>query len=641
VFHPSLPHSLRFITASWLIPALLVTLSAAHTQEPHPRGFRGAAEMESFVDGVIAAQRESPGIAGVVVVVVSDGKIYFSKGYGYADVEQQRPVDPQTTLFRIGSVSKLFVATAIMQLWEQKRVNLDTDVNLYLRAFKVPTTFPRAITLGHLLAHTAGFEDGVLGLFSYDPAAIQPLGPFLTEQLPQRVRPPGTLSVYSNHGYALAAFAVQEVALIPWEAYLEQHILQPLDMTHTTGRQPVPPDLAPHLAVGYRSTPARLEPGGFEYVPLAPAGAMSASAHDMARFMIAHLRQGRHRDTQLVTEETARLMQSPSFSGANGINRMLHGFYEMDQNGEHIFGHGGNMIAFHTHMALLPDRDSGVFVAYNSDTGAQAAPQFWQSFLNHYFPAAPPPKPASPTIAAIERMELLTGEYSSLRRSDSDLTKLSRLLWTVQVAVDPDGTLVTRGLGDKTRAWTEIEPLLFQEVGGTHRIAFRADDAGQVTRLLPDFPALTFQRSRWHQSRAFHLATGGLSLLLLGSALVFWPVAAWCTTYRHEKERPPRAPRIWAWLMSLLFIGFFGVIAVVTRDPMQFVFGVPELVRHALWLPIAAGLFIPLTLLFMLRAWVNSYWGFVGRAHYTLVTLASVILLAWLWHWNLLGFQLG
>jgi CubicO group peptidase (beta-lactamase class C family) len=622
-----------------LIAWLSIALTCALAQDPTSRGFRDVPEMESFVDGVMAAQQQSFGLAGAVVTVVADDALYFSKGYGYADLAAGRRVDPESTLFRIGSVSKLFIATTVMQLWEQKRLNLDTDVNLYLRPFKVPPTFPRPVTLGHLLAHTAGFEDHVLGLFSHDPADVRPLAVLLADQLPHRVRPPGQFAIYSNHGYALAALAVQEVARIPWEACLEEQILQPLGMSRTTARQPVPPDLAPDLAVGYRRTDGRFQPTPFEFVPVAPAGSMSATGHDMARFMIAHLQSGGSGEPRILSEETAALMRSRLFAGATGINGMLHGFHEMSQNDERIIGHGGGMIGFHTHLALFPERNAGLFVSYNSDTGARAVQDFWQAFLHHYFPAPAPARHARPAPAAWERMQAAVGEYSGLRRSHSSLSKLSALLWTVRVDLEPDGALVTRGWGDEPRRWTEIEPRLFQEIDGTRRLAFRTDDSGRVAWLFPDFPALAFERNPWHQTRLFHLGTLGLALLLLGSALIFWPVTAWCSNYRHESERPPWTPRLWAWCMSLLWLAFFACLLVALADPMQLVFGVPPLLRHALWLPILAGLFVPLALLFTIRAWVNSYWGFLGRAHYTLVTVAALVLLAWLWHWNLLGFR--
>jgi CubicO group peptidase (beta-lactamase class C family) len=627
-----------FRAASWIGAVLLLAASAAVAQELPLRGFRGAVEMESFVDGVMAAQRESQRIAGAVVVVVENGEVFFAKGYGDADLGQGRPVDPATTLFRIGSVSKLFVATAVMQLWEKKRLTLDADVNVYLRMFKVPSTFPKPVTLAHLLAHTAGFEDRPLGLFSYDPASIKPLGVVLSEEFPQRVRPPGGLSVYSNHGFALAALAVQEVSQEVWEDYLEEQILRPLGMRYTTGRQPVPSFLADQVATGYRYAQGTFQPCQFEFVTVGPAGSMSASGLDMARFMIAHLQRGRLGDAQILSEGAVDLMQSRLFIGARGANNMLHGFYEMHQNAEQIIGHHGSLNAFHTQLALFPQRNIGVFISYNSDTGAQAVHDFWHAFLQHYFPPPAVRLPSKPSTASRERMQSVVGEYSTLRRSDSTLTKLAGLLWTVKVELE-DGWLVTHGLDRAPLRWSEIEPLLFQEIGGTRRLAFRNDESGRLTWLVWHMPAMTFERGEWYQTRIFHFAVAGLSLLVLASALVFWPVVAWCTSYRHPGDRPPWTPRLCAWLMSLLFAVFFAVLLVMLRDPMQFAFDVPEFLWYALWLPIAAGLFLPLILLFMLRAWVNGYWGFLGRLHYTLVTVAGAGLFAWLWYWNLVGFR--
>jgi CubicO group peptidase (beta-lactamase class C family) len=624
--------------AAWAGGILLLAASAAIAQEPAPRGFRGAGEMEFFIDGMMAAQRASHKTVGAVVVVVADGEVYFAKGYGEVEVGQQRPVDPATTLFRIGSVSKVFVATAVMQLWEKKRLNLDTDVNLYLRTFKLPSTFPKPVTLGHLLAHSAGFEDRPLGLFSHDPASLKPLGVMLSEDLPQRVRPPGSVSVYSNHGFALAALAVQEVSEAAWDEYLEDHILEPLGMRYTTGQQPVPSKLVDHLATGHRYVRGEFEPTGFEFVRVGPALSMSASGLDMARFMIAHLQRGQYGETQILSETTAELMHSQLFIGARGANNMLHGFYEMHQNDEQIVGHHGGMRDFHAHLALLPQRNIGVFVAYNSDTGARAVPDFWQGFLDHYFSPPAVRLPSKPSTASRDRMQSVAGEYSVLRRSESTLAKLAGLLWTVKVELE-EGSLVTHGLDREPQRWSEIEPLLFQEIGGTRRLGFRTDETGKVKWLLGHMPAMTFERNEWHQTRMFHLTTAGVSLLLLVSALMFWPVAAWCTSYRHAGDRPPWTPRLSAWLMSLLFVGFFVVMLAMARDPRPFGSTVPELLRHALWLPIVAGLFLPLILLFMLRAWVNGYWGPMGRLHYTLVMLAGAVLLAWLWYWNLIGFR--
>ncbi|HET6326325.1 MAG TPA: serine hydrolase domain-containing protein, partial [Planctomycetaceae bacterium] len=161
--------------------------------KPHP--VDNAEDLEAFFDGALMVQLESKHIAGAVVAVVVGDKLVFSKGYGYADVETGRPVDPQTTLFRIASVSKLFTWTAVMQLVEEGKLDLDADVNVYLKGtgVQIPPAFGKPITLKNLLTHSAGFEDRPIGLFAHQPSD-KPLAESLKNDIPARVRPPGTLS---------------------------------------------------------------------------------------------------------------------------------------------------------------------------------------------------------------------------------------------------------------------------------------------------------------------------------------------------------------------------------------------------------------------------------------------------------------
>src|SRR5262249_17997901 len=146
-----------------------------------------AADLEAFFDGAIAVQRESKHIAGATVAVVVGDKVVFAKGYGYADVEARRAVDPEKTPFRIGSISKLFTWTAVMQLVEEGKVDLDADVNTYLKDVKIPSDFDKPVTLKNLLTHTPGFDDVVLGLFAKNAEEMRPLADVLREQMPTRV----------------------------------------------------------------------------------------------------------------------------------------------------------------------------------------------------------------------------------------------------------------------------------------------------------------------------------------------------------------------------------------------------------------------------------------------------------------------
>ena len=182
-------------------------------------------------------------------------------------------------------------------------------------------------------------------------------------------------------------------------------------------------------------------------------------------------------------------------------------------------------------------------------------------------------------------------------------------------------------------------PALFQEVEGTKRIAFRTEDNGRTTYLLPDFPALAFIRHRWYESSRFHIAVGGGALLVLTSALLLWPALAWCMRHRPIIGGPPRAARLSAWLMSLLLVGFMAGVMKVAADPQQLTFGVPIVLQQFLWLPLVAALLVALSGLYVLRAWFLGYWSWPSRVHYTLVALAGATVLWWTWHWNLLGFH--
>jgi len=287
------------------ILALAVFVSKPVFSQPRSRE-----DLEAFFDGVIAAQMRAHSIASATLSVVKDGELYFAKGYGYGDREARRPVDAERTLFRPGSISKLFTWTAVMQLVERGKIDLDADVNRYLSDFRIPDTFPAPITMKHLMTHTPGFEDGALGyLLIKSESELVSLSASLAAHIPRRVRPPGTYSSYSNFGSALAGLIVANVSGMPFEEYVEKNIFEPLGMTRSTFREPLPETLAPDMATSYRRENGAFEPAHFELISnFGPAGALSSTATDMARFMVAHLQLGRYGESRILAEETARRM---------------------------------------------------------------------------------------------------------------------------------------------------------------------------------------------------------------------------------------------------------------------------------------------------------------------------------------------
>ena len=341
-------------------------------------------ELETFLDGVMAAEMEKDHVPGAVIAVVVDGSPFFMKGYGYADLENKIPVDPQQTLFRPGSVSKLFVWTAVMQLVEQGKLSLDENVNAYLD-FTIPDTYSQPIALKHIMTHTTGFEDIGADLFKLNASEVHPLGDYLKTHIPRRVYPPGEIGAYSNYATAVAGYIVERISGMSFNEYVEANILQPLDMQHATFRQPLPDALAGDMAQGYNFWQGAYQKGGFEFVQPYPVGGLSATASDMTHFMIAHLQNGRYALNQILEEATARQMHSQLYTPDPRMLGMAYGFFESEINGQRIISHGGDTILFHTGLYLLLDVNSGIFISSNSTGGAGLSDAVLKAYMNRYY----------------------------------------------------------------------------------------------------------------------------------------------------------------------------------------------------------------------------------------------------------------
>jgi len=210
-----------------------------------------ATDVEAFLDGMMPAQLERENIGGAVIAVVKDGKLLFAKGYGYADMEKRQPVTVDATLFRPGSISKLFTWTSVMQLVEQGKLDLDKDMNSYID-FQIPPAYGKPITLRDIMTHTAGLEETARDLFVADAQHLTPLDQYLKQHLPQRIFPPFEVPAYSNYATTLAGYIVQRVSGKPFEQYVVENIFSPLEMKRTTFVQPLPSELEPLMSKGYR-----------------------------------------------------------------------------------------------------------------------------------------------------------------------------------------------------------------------------------------------------------------------------------------------------------------------------------------------------------------------------------------------------
>ncbi|MGH9792142.1 MAG: serine hydrolase domain-containing protein, partial [Candidatus Acidiferrales bacterium] len=470
---------------------------------------------------IMSAHMQAQEIPTAVVAVVKDGKLFFSKGYGYADREQRTSVDPERTLFRPGSVSKLFTWTAVMQLHERGQLDLDADINTYLKDFQIPATYPEPITMKHLLTHTPGFEDGALGyLFVRNAEKIVPLGQSLAAHIPLRVRPPGTYSSYSNYGTALAGLIVANISGMSFEDYIDKNILAPLGMTHSTFHEPLPPSLAADMATGYKHQTGIYKKQDFEFIAnFGPAGALTASANDMARFMLAHLQLGRLGDARILQEATARQMHSQLYTLDPRLAGMAYGFYETRVNGVRMIGHGGDTQWFHSDLSLLPEHNLGIYASYVTH-GSRARSELLKAFMDRYFPQAATPLPTPPDDFK-ERGKRFAGNYRFTRHNSSTIEKVAAVAAGLSVSVTSENRLLVSGLGENALQFVETEPLLFRQVDGTHTISFKENERGEVTHMFFDaLPFMPTYRVPWYEARGFTLLIVGGGLLLCVTTLI-------------------------------------------------------------------------------------------------------------------------
>jgi len=505
-----------------------------------------AADVDAWLDGLLTYGLKNADIAGAVVTVVKDGKVLFQSGYGYADAEKKLPMDPERTMTRIGSTSKLFTWTAVMQLIGQGKLDLNRNVDDYLD-FKVSPVGGKPITLLDLMNHEGGFEEGLKDLLSMDPHAFQSTETYLKQHPRPLLFPPGTVPAYSNYGTALAGYIVQRVSGKSYERYIDEDIFQPLGMQHSTFAQPLPERFKDMISQGYRT--ASTPPQPYELVVTQPAGGAATTAADMGRFMLAHLQQGRLDNYDMLDTQTAHLMHSPSESSLPGFSTMAHGFFYDTRNGRTLIGHGGDTIFFHTELELLPQEGVGIFYSFNSrgrdDAVYGLRKALLDQFLNRYFPQASV-SPESPALAsAAVDARKIAGRYQTSRRVEHGFLSVFYLLQQTVIRANPDGTILAPNTLEPGEAHLhEVAPDVWREIGGTRQLALRNVN-GVKTVLDSEDPSSVLQEVPGHRSAPLNLTALVGSFLILALTILLWPVSYFVRRhYQHALAGPAEGRRL-------------------------------------------------------------------------------------------------
>ncbi len=603
-------------------------------------------ELEVFLSEIISRQLEEHQIPGAILSIVKDGEVLLTRGYGYADLDEQTPVDGEQSLFRIGSVSKLITWTAVMQMVEQGKVDLDADVNDYLdfeipaQLHKKPGVDPEPVTMRHLLTHTPGFEDVGEGLFYLSPDAMVPLGEHLQNFMPARVYPAGEVMAYSNYGSALAGYIVEQVSGQPFAEYVEENIFAPLGMDASTFRQPLPGELEPHLARAYKYADGAYHRGDFEYIPLYPAGSMSSTAADMARFMIAHLQQGHFEEKQVLQSETVQEMHRQQFTHHPQLLGVTWGFFEQEVNGEKLIAHNGATMLYYSQMNLIPEHNLGFFVTY-SGGGFLQAMQLFQEFMDRYYPQPRAEELPAPPADTRERAQDYLGEYHPTRISFTSPDKFIGLLQALRVDMDEAGYLVGNFQGESLQ-FVEVEPGVYRNIntGEDQLVSTVAFDTGPEGRPLLATGVATYSKASWYETISFNGGLFGIVLLIIIGTLGGWLVAfLWRLIKKRKgeqgkKERASRGAQIARGVVvafSLLTLVYLlGLVYIFSDiDPAygvpKIIFGIVTPAMHFVFaLPWVLALLALAMVVFTVLAWKNSYWNRLGRLHCSLFTAGSL-----------------
>jgi CubicO group peptidase (beta-lactamase class C family) len=488
-----------------------------------------ADDLNAWLDGYMPYALHTGDIAGAVVAVVKDGQIVTERGFGYSDVAKRAPVDPKLTLFRPGSVSKLFTWTAVMQQVEQGKIDLDADVNQYLD-FKIPARDGKPVTMRELMQHVAGFEEQAKGIMSDDPKSPG-FEALLKQWVPERVFAAGSTPAYSNYGASLAGYIVQRVSGESFDDYIDKHIFAPLDMQHSSFRQPLPANLEPLMSKGY---PLASEPAKpYEIVGPAPAGSLASSGEDMAHFMIAHLQNGEYHGNRILKAETAEMMHNSPLTILPPLNRMELGFFETNINGREVIAHLGDTQNFHTSLHLFLKENVGFYVSFNSPGKAGAVGglrgALFDDFADRYFPAAETAATAVDSTTSAAHAALLKGHWVNSRGSQSSFLAAVGLLGQTKAGVNEKGELAVpfNGLNGKPRHWVETAPFVWRDQDSHERLAAKMVD-GKAVRFSIDgiSPFMVLDRVQWYADAAWLVPALYCALAALLLTAVFWPITA-------------------------------------------------------------------------------------------------------------------
>lgn len=625
----------------WFIPVL--SSESALKAETTPYGSTTALSTDPEAERMLDEFMKGPGaearVPGAVVAVVRNGQLVLLKGYGDANLEKGRAVDPERTFFRIGSISKTFVALAALQLMEEGKFSLETNVAEILPELGVKFEYP--VKIQHLVTHTAGFDDRLIGLGAAPDERLPSLDRIVLDQYPGQIAPPGEFYNYSNYGLMVLAAVVEKTSNMEFGVYQRQRVFDPLGMEETSFFRT---DLDEERVASSYSTPAEgprmaIPPIRLRYFP---AGSVFSTGAEMGAYLQT-LVNG-FAQNQVLSARSFETLKANHYRPTEGMNGSAFVFYERRLRGERFLEHSGDWEAFGSILSFSPERRSGIFFSMNGSGDIWLRDKLMARFADYLGM----PEPDRPSVVE-PSMDLAhyEGSYRYARYEHFGMLKVGGLPFQVDISVEGNSLQASFPAGlSEPMLLQPIGEHLFMEMDSGRKVLFDVED-GEVEGLSSEFlvPLYLERISFWEGLQWL----GGLmafSVLAFLSCL-FLPVAR-KLFFRFRDEEPPvpdepaaseerRTFRLLvasAWAHVLFLVGTQLHMGALQEQILE---GVPGSLMALLYLPYGLIALVILLALRIPKIWNAYSWGGGLKTYYTLVVLAGVIFFQVLWYLNLVA----
>jgi CubicO group peptidase (beta-lactamase class C family) len=592
--------------------------------------------IENFADHTFNEQLKKFNVPGAVFTVVKDNNVIFEKGYGYSDLDKKTPVDPKKTMFRLASISKLFTATAVMQLKEKGKISLKEDVNKYLRDFKIENKYSKPVTLENLLTHTAGFDEKFVGE-SQTRSYLQEksLKDNLISHSRPLIREPGIVPQYSNYGMAVAGYAVESVSGVSFANYMENNLLKPLHMNNTSFI--FDKKTLANLSQGYD-----YKNGIYKKVPLygqtfLPSAGLKSTADDMAKFMIAHLNNGTYENSTILNKDSISDMHKNHFPTDINLPCMCYGFSENYINGVKVLMHGGNEYGFYSMLYLIPDSNLGFFISTNGDKGGAVCNTAAQQFMNRYYPQSRTQATANTEVEfAKSNLKKLEGTYMLNRHSKKDIGKLMMLLYPCAKIKSTKDALIVK-FSNIESTYKEIEPSIFKNMKKGDTFTFKSDKPGNVY-IINSGSATAYEKIQWYENPAMHKIIFALFSILF----LFMSIIMILLKFKKKMAEEPKYFKHYRYIIfstSILNLLFLLGMTKSMLSLSPFLPELPNMIKYLLVIPIITTILSFGLLISTCVHWNKEKSNFSTNICTIVISCIFLIFSLYLNYWNLLGFK--